>query len=68
MPRGPHALSLTLTDDDRHTLESWLRRKKTVQALAVHARIVLACAAPGATNSGVAQRLDAPATAASTGI
>jgi transposase len=57
MPRGPHAIPLTLAADDRSTLESWLRRQKTAQALAVRARIVLACAEPGATNSGVAQRL-----------
>jgi transposase len=55
MPRGPRALPLTLTPADRETLERWTRRRTTAQALALRARIVLACAEPGATNSGVAR-------------
>lgn len=57
MPRGPRALPLPLTEADRSTLEGWLRRKKTAQALALRAKIVLACAEPQATNIGVAQQL-----------
>src|SRR5512144_3121240 len=56
MPRGPRAVPLTLTEADRSTLEGWLRRKKTAQALALRAKIVLACAEPQATNIGVAQQ------------
>jgi transposase len=54
---SPHAVAITLGATDRATLEGWTRRRKTAQALAVRARIVLACAVPGATNSGVAQAL-----------
>jgi FixJ family two-component response regulator len=54
---SPHAVPIALTAADRATLEGWTRRRKTAQALAVRARIVLACAAPGATNLGVAQAL-----------
>ncbi|HSU24210.1 MAG TPA: IS630 family transposase [Variovorax sp.] len=54
---SPHAVAIVLTATDRAALEGWTRRRKTAQALAVRARIVLACAAPGATNLGVAQAL-----------
>ena len=55
---SPHAVAIALTAADRATLEGWTRRRKTAQALAARARIVLACAAsPGATNSGVARAL-----------
>lgn len=47
---------LTLTPDERETLERWVRRPKTAQALAQRARIVLACAA-GKTNTIVAREL-----------
>lgn len=57
MARGPHAVPLTLTPDDRAALARWTRRRTTAQALATRARIVLACAEPGATNSGVARAL-----------
>ena len=49
---------LTLTDDERDTLEGWIRRPKTAQALAQRARIVLECAA-GKTNKAVAAELRA---------
>jgi Transposase and inactivated derivatives len=39
---------LTLSETDRATLSSWLRRRRTAQALALRARIVLACAEPAA--------------------
>jgi transposase len=53
----PHAIAIGLSDADRATLESWTRRRKTAQALAMRARIVLACAESGATNGAVAQSL-----------
>ena len=40
---SPHAIPITLTAADRATLEGWTRRRKTAQALALRARIVLAC-------------------------
>jgi transposase len=57
MARGPRPVPLTLTPADREVLERWTRRRTTAQALARRARIVLACAEPGATNSGVARTL-----------
>ena len=42
--RGRPKAPLTLTDDERQTLQRWARRAKTAQALALRARIVLACA------------------------
>ncbi|MDR7469992.1 MAG: helix-turn-helix domain-containing protein, partial [Armatimonadota bacterium] len=53
MRRGRPLPPLTLTADERETLERWARRPKSAQALALRARIVLACAA-GKTNSAVA--------------
>jgi transposase len=47
---------LTLTDDERQTLQRWSRRAKSSQALALRCRIVLACAT-GATNKQVAADL-----------
>ena len=43
---------LELSDEERLTLEQWARRPKTAQALALRARIVLACAG-GASNKQV---------------
>lgn len=49
---------LGLSDIDRATLASWTRRRRTAQALALRARIVLACAQPDAGSDGViAKRL-----------
>jgi transposase len=48
--------ALTLTDDERETLQQWARRPKTVQSLAQRARIILACA-EGKTNTIVAERM-----------
>ena len=56
MPNRP-AYLLALNDSDRAVLETWARRRKTAQALCLRARIVLACAEPEATNSGVARAL-----------
>jgi transposase len=45
-----------LTDEERATLERWARRPTSAQALALRARIVLACAS-GAPNTEVAAEL-----------
>src|SRR5687768_14681944 len=45
-----------LTLDHRDPLEGWLRRRKSSQALALRARIILACA-DGKSNSAVAREL-----------
>src|SRR5256712_13304190 len=47
---------LTLTEDERDTLERWARRPTTARALAERARLVLECAA-GKTNTVVAREL-----------
>jgi transposase len=54
--RGRPKAPLTLTDDERQTLQRWARRARTAQALALRAKIVLACA-EGATNQAVAEQL-----------
>jgi len=47
---------LTVSDDERETLQRWTRRRSTAQALALRSRIVLGCAA-GAPNRAVAADL-----------
>ena len=47
---------MVLSDDERRTLENWVRRRSTAQGLALRARIVLACA-DGGNNVAVAARL-----------
>src|SRR5690348_9032757 len=47
---------LVLSEDERHTLENWVKRRSTAQGLALRARIVLACA-EGRNNTAVAARL-----------
>jgi transposase len=54
--RGRPKAPLVLTDEERQTLQRWARRAKTAQALALRAKLVLACA-DGATNTEVAERL-----------
>lgn len=56
MPTGRPIPVLTLSNDERVTLERWARRPKTAQALAQRARIILACAV-GQTNSVVAEKM-----------
>jgi len=56
MPGGRPLAPLTLTDDERNTLERWLRRRKTAQALAQRARLVLAAAA-GQSNGAIVRLL-----------
>src|SRR3954451_21691084 len=50
---GRPTAKLVLSDEERQTLQRWARRPKSAQALALRARIVLACA-EGATNKDVA--------------
>ncbi len=58
MHRGPHPLPLTLSAVDRARLVGWARRRTTAQALALRARVVLACAErPEASNSDIAAEL-----------
>jgi transposase len=54
--RGPKLASLELTEPERQALQGLTRRAKTAQALAVRARIVLACA-DGLSNSEVSREL-----------
>jgi len=54
--RGRPKALLALSDEERATLERWVRRRKSSQALALRSRIVLACAR-GATNNDVAAQL-----------
>lgn len=56
MRKGRPIPALTMTPDERETLERWRRRPKTSQALAQRARIILACA-EGKTNTMVAEHL-----------
>ena len=43
MRRGPQDKPITLTAEESNRLLEWTRRHKTSQALALRARIVLAC-------------------------
>jgi transposase len=54
--RGPKLAALELTDAEREALLGLARRPKTAQALALRARIVLACA-DGLSNSEASRRL-----------
>jgi transposase len=55
MRRGPQLRELKLTVQENNQLVEWTRRHKTSQALALRARIILACA-QGVNNSEVAKR------------
>ena len=52
---GP-AAAIELSDDERGTLQRWVRRHSSSQALALPCRIVLAVA-DGGTNVEIAERL-----------
>jgi transposase len=54
MRTGRPLAPLSVTNEQRSTLENWARRPKTAQALALRARIVLACA-EGKPNGAVAR-------------
>jgi transposase len=54
--RGRPKAPLILSDVERETLRRWSRRAKTSQALALRAKVVLACA-DGEDNKSVAARL-----------
>ena len=56
MAMGRPLPPLHLSTDERETLERWSRRRKTSQALALRARLILACA-EGKTNGQVAAAL-----------
>ena len=57
MAYGPKAIALHLNEQERAELEGLVRRRSAGQGLVQRARIVLACAEPGATNTSVAQAL-----------
>jgi transposase len=54
--RGRPVVEVTLTDEERETLQRWAGRAKSSQALAQRCRIVLGCA-DGKTNQDVAAEL-----------
>lgn len=56
MPRGRPLAPLALTTEERETLDRWVQRRKTAQALAQRARLVLA-AADGMSNKAIVTRL-----------
>jgi transposase-like protein len=58
MHPGPKPLTLVLTPAEEAELARIARRAHGSQVLASRARIILACARPGATNSGVARQLN----------
>src|SRR2546428_2054604 len=56
MRRGPKTPELILSVDERNTLERWSRRPSSAQALAMRARLILACA-EGKSNREVADEI-----------
>ncbi len=54
--RGRPTVEISLSDDERSTLERWARRHSSSQALALRCRIVLACA-EGLTHAEIAEDL-----------
>lgn len=57
MPPGPKPMALILSAAKRVALLELLRRRSMGQDVALHARIVLACADPQVTNTAIATRL-----------
>ena len=56
MAPGRRKARLIVSPSERERLEAWSRRRKTAQALALRARIVLRCAS-GMQNIDVAEQL-----------
>src|ERR1700692_4229947 len=56
MPKGRPVALVTVTAEQRNHLESWSKRPKTAQALAMRSRIVLLAAA-GQSNTAIARQL-----------
>ena len=56
MRPGPKAVSIVLTPAERRQLHAWATRRKTEQALALRARVILS-AADGEPNAGIAEKL-----------
>lgn len=54
--------TVTLTDEERETLERWARRPSSAQALAMRCRIVLVAADPGAVADARGSRSGGPMT------
>lgn len=54
---GRSSAAIVLREEDRELLEGWARRRKTAQALALRARIVLRAAA-GTSASETARQLE----------
>ena len=54
MARGPEPAPVTLSPEERAALEALVRRHSAGQALVQRARIVLGCAEPSSTNTGLA--------------
>jgi transposase len=52
----PTGTKITLTEDDRQTLQQWVRSSKTEQRMVLRARIILA-AAEGSATQAIAQQL-----------
>src|ERR1700692_81262 len=56
MPKGRPVALVTVTAEQRNHLESWSKRPKTAQALAMRSRIILLAAA-GPSNTAIARQL-----------
>ena len=56
MPRGRPLPPLVLSPSERDALQQWVAQRKTAQALALRARIILACA-QGLSNSDVSAQV-----------
>ena len=55
--RGRPTVEITLSAEERATLERWARRHSSSQMLALRYKIVLACAAGEATHAEIAAEL-----------
>ena len=55
--RGRPTVEITLSAEERATLERWARRHSSSQTLALRSKIVLACAAGDATHAEIAAEL-----------